>query len=376
MKSLLGRVPWILVFLAMLIAYPLFPQINEQLRVLTGQHIGSQLPILFIYGILALALNAIIGYTGIFHLGIGAFFGIGAFVTGILVVKDYPFQFSFLPTIVAATLIAAAASVALSAPVLRLRGDYLALVTLGFGEVVRFSLTNLEEITGGTQGLKPIYPEWATGGKAIPYQLWYFVTLAFLIVIYLLLRNLERSRIGRAWVALREDELAASCMGLNTARLKLAALAIGGGIAGLAGSLFAYWQANTSDPAKYGFSTSIMTLCCLILGGLGNRNGVLLGVVLVIGLDQIFSPILDSWSQAWMDRHKDPTGEVYLFTSAAGEPGEEVMNYSFKLGNSGSPYLKFSGWRLILFGLILVVVMRLRPEGFLPARRDHEKKGA
>lgn len=376
MKSLLGRVPWLLVFLAMFVAYPLFPSINEELRLVTGQHIGSQLPILFIYGILALALNAIIGYTGIFHLGIGAFFGIGAFVTGILVVKDYPFQFSFLPTILAATLIAAAASVALSAPVLRLRGDYLALVTLGFGEVVRFALTNLEEITGGTQGLKPIYPEWATDGKAIPYQLWYFVTFAFLIVIYLLLGNLERSRLGRGWVALREDELAASCMGLNTAKLKLLALAIGGGIAGLAGSLFAYWQANTSDPAKYGFSTSIMTLCCLILGGLGNRNGVLLGVVLVIGLDQIFSPILDSWSQAWMDRHKDPTGEVYLFTGVSGEPGSEATDYSFKLGNSGSPYLKFSGWRLILFGLILVVVMRLRPEGFLPARRDRQKKGA
>lgn len=373
MKSLLGRVPWLFLFFGLFLAYPLFPDANEWLRQVTGQHIGSQLPILFIYAILALALNAIIGYTGIFHLGIGAFFGIGAFVTGILVVKDYPFQLTFVPTVLIATLVAAAASVGLSAPVLRLRGDYLALVTLGFGEVVRFALTNLEEITGGTQGLKPIYPEWATDGRAIPYESWYFITFGFLTLVYLLLRNLERSRLGRGWVALREDELAASCMGLNTARLKLSALAIGGGLAGLAGALFAYWQANTSDPAKYGFSTSIMTLCCLILGGLGNRNGVLLGVVLVIGLDQILSPILDSWSQAWMDRHKDPsTSEVYLFTSI----GEEKIQYSFKLGNSGSPYLKFSGWRLILFGLILIVVMRLRPEGFLPARRDRLKKGA
>ena len=373
MTSRLGRIPWLWVFLGLFLVYPLVPEINEQVRLMTGQHIGSQIPILFIFGILALGLNVIIGYTGIFHLGIGAFFGIGAFTTGILVVKDYPFQFGFIPTLIISTVIAAIISVMLSAPVLRLRGDYLALVTLGFGEVVRFTLTNLEEMTGGTQGLKPIYPEWAATGGAIPYELWYFITFAFLIMVYLFLRNLERSRLGRGWVALREDELAASCMGLNTAKLKLAAFALGGGLAGLAGSLFAFWQANTSDPAKYGFSTSIMALCCLILGGLGNRNGVLLGVVLVIGLDQMLSPILDSYTQAWMDRHKNPESEVFLFTGSSGNAGEEVISYSFKLGNTGSPYLKFSGWRLLLFGSILVIVMRLRPEGFLPARRDHRK---
>jgi len=317
---------------------------------------------LFIYGILALGLNVIVGYTGILHLGIGAFFGLGAYITGILTVTAYPFQVGFFPALIASVVGAAFLSILLSAPLLRLRGDYLALVTLGFGEVVRFTLRNLEEITAGTKGLKPIPPPAFLGDVDwSDYRYFYFLTLAFLALVYVLLWNLERSSLGRAWVAIREDELAATSMGINSARLKLGAFALSGALAGLAGCLFAFRQTNTADPDTFGFSASILVLCCLILGGMGNRNGALLGVVLVIGFDNIASPIMDSYIQSWVGSAADQTtGEVKFFGL-------------FSLGNTGSPYLSFSGWRLLVFGLVLILVMRFRPNGLLPARRGAER---
>ncbi|HKA05952.1 MAG TPA: branched-chain amino acid ABC transporter permease, partial [Gemmataceae bacterium] len=312
----------------------------------TGLPIGGRMPKLFIYAILALGLNVVVGYTGLLHLGIGAFFGIGAYLTGILLVPAYPFhkalgEYGFLAAIVLATLGAAGLSVVLSAPVLRLRGDYLALVTLGFGEVVRFALRNLQEITAGTKGLNPVPPpgfpfpkEWDWGD----YRYFYFLTLGFLAVVLWLLWNLERSRLGRAWVAIREDELAATSMGVSSAKLKLFAFAVGAGLAGLAGCLYAHKQGGTADPDQYGFNTSILALLCLILGGIGNRKGVLLGVLLVIGFDEILSPIMDSYIQR-------------------------------SVGQAGPEYLRFSGWRLAVFGLALILVMRFRPEGIVPARR-------
>src|SRR5262249_7711936 len=124
----------------------------------TGTSLGSQLTFLFIFGILALGLNVVVGYTGLLHLGIAAFFGVGAYLTAILTVPSYPFQVGFVPALVVATAGAGFLGVVLGAPTLRLRGDYLALVTLGFGEVVRFGIRNLEEITAGTRGLNPVPP--------------------------------------------------------------------------------------------------------------------------------------------------------------------------------------------------------------------------
>jgi len=339
-------IPWTVVLLAVAALYPIIPGLDDQLMRLTGLPIGGRMPKLFIYAILALGLNVVVGYTGLLHLGIGAFFGIGAYLTGILLVPAYPFhttlgEFGFLAAIVVATLGAAGLSVVLSAPVLRLRGDYLALVTLGFGEVVRFALRNLQEITAGTKGLNPVPPpafpfpkEWDWGD----YRYFYFLTLGFLAVVLWLLWNLERSRLGRAWVAIREDELAATSMGVSSAKLKLFAFAVGAGLAGLAGCLYAHKQGGTADPDQYGFNTSILALLCLILGGIGNRKGVLLGVLLVVGFDEILSPIMDSYIQR-------------------------------SVGQAGPEYLRFSGWRLAVFGLALILVMRFRPEGLVPARR-------
>jgi branched-chain amino acid transport system permease protein len=344
--------PWSLgwepaVFLLLLL-YPLFPVFETSFFALTKRSLGDQLPTVFIFAILALGLNVVVGYTGLLHLGIAAFFAVGAYVAGILSTASYPFGSHFLITLVAGTVSAAVLGLLLGAPTLRLRGDYLALVTLGFGEVVRFALKNLDGITGGARGISPIPPPFPNIGKydwVSDYEPWYYLTLGFLILVSLMLRNLERSRLGRAWIALREDELAANCMGLNPSKLKLAAFALGAGLAGMAGVLFATRLTSTAAPDAYDFNRSIFILCCLILGGLGSRTGVLLGVFLLVGFDNILSPILDNAIQVNL---MSPDSESRI-------------------------YKTFTGWRLIVFGLALILMMRFRPEGLIPSMRvKHE----
>jgi branched-chain amino acid transport system permease protein len=350
----LRRLPLDLIAVGLLALYPLIPGLSESADRLVKATLGAELTTLFIMAVLALGLNVVVGYTGLLHLGIAAFFGIGAYTVGVLLVPVYPFKLgSALPAgsgVLAAVLAAAAGaalvSVVTAAPILRLRGDYLALVTLGFGEVARFALRNLEEITNGTKGLNPIpQPDvpGLAGDWSRDYRYFYYLTLGVLFLTLLVLRNLERSRLGRAWVALREDELAAGCMGLNTARLKLLAFAVGGGLAGLAGGLYALRLGSTADPDTYSFQRSITVLCCLILGGLGNRAGVLLGVFLVLGFDNVVAPAADRYIQ---EADLNPTA---------------------------SPFLAFSSYRLILFGLALILVMRFRPEGLLPSNRVREE---
>jgi branched-chain amino acid transport system permease protein len=320
---------------------------------------------IFIYAVLALGLNAVVGYAGLFHLGIAAFFGIGAYVTGILVVTQLPFQQSFVVALAASVVGAAVAGVVTTAPTLRLRGDYLALVTMGFGLIAVFLIRNLDNITEGTRGLNPIYPQllpgvkdpnladyrmqpaWRTGWRQYPY--FYFLCLAALTLTYAFLWWVERSRLGRAWVALREDELAASCMGLNPARLKLSAIAIGAGLAGVAGALYVVAQTTTAGPDPYNFNRSVLTLCCIILGGLGNRPGVLLGTLILIGFDQIVVPDIDQWVQ------------------------KESVQGQFPDFMRGKEYTKLSMWKLGIFGAVLIVMMRFRPAGLLPeVRHKHE----
>ena len=229
--------------LAALALYPLLP----------GQgpaQLGTEIRNILIFCILALGLNVVVGYSGLLQLGIAAFFGIGAYLTGILTVDQFPFQIGFWAATGAAFIGAGIAGVILAAPTLRLRGDYLAIVTLGFGEVVKFSIKYLENITNGTRTLTPIPPPWIPG--VMPdwsdnYRWFYYLSFTALLLVIFLLRNLEASRLGRAWVALREDELAASCMGINTARVKLSAFALGAALAGLAGALYATSIGNTDE---------------------------------------------------------------------------------------------------------------------------------
>lgn len=344
--SLVGRA-WVPALFAALAVYPFLP-VAEANR-------GEQFTILFVYAILALGLNVVIGYTGLLHLGIAAFFGIGAYTVGILTVPFFPFQQSFLVAATAAVILSALVGVLSTAPILRLRGDYLALVTLGFGLITLYAIRNLDAITEGTKGLNPIEAgpipfvpadtdlsavqinsEWGNRWYKYPYL--YFVVLGTLGAVMLLLRNLERSRLGRAWVALREDELASSCMGLNPAKLKLAAIALGAGLAGLAGAFYAMALRTTGNPTAYDFNLSMITVCCVILGGLGNRPGVLLGTLLLTAFDRIVTNMLDNALQEEFD-------------------------------SGGKTYLKVSGWRLMIFGLVLILMMRFRPEGLLPESR-------
>lgn len=328
------QIPTEYLILACLALFPLGAYASE---------LGSQLTNLLIFAILALGLNVVIGNTGLLHLGIAAFFGIGAYVTGILTIEGYPFQVGFYAAAAIATLMAALAGLMLGAPTLRLRGDYLALVTLGFGEVVRFSLRNWEEITGGTRGLNPIPPPWLPGVSpstfVSDYRPFFYLTLAILTGVVIVLRNLENSRTGRAWVAIREDELAAACMGINVTRAKLAAFAVSAALAGLAGCLYATKLSTTADPQAYDFNRSIIVLCCLILGGLGSIRGTLVGVLILIGFDTVLAPALDRYLQ------------------------------SLDINPHGYPFLTFSNWRLMIFGLALILMMRLRPEGLLPSKR-------
>jgi branched-chain amino acid transport system permease protein len=344
---------WEIVALAVLAALPLVvPAL--------GGALGGQVTTLFIYCILALGLNVMVGYTGLLHLGIAAFFGIGAYVLAILTVPVFPFQIGFLAATVVSVLFTAAVGLALGAPTLRLRGDYLAIVTLGFGEVVKVTLRNLEHITGGMKGLNPVPPP---GAKvkfgdvdlglafAIDPRWFYYLALVSLAAVVFAMRRLEQSRLGRAWVAVREDELAATAMGISATRVKLSAFGISSAVAGLAGCLYAASLSTTADPNAYDFNRSIMVLCAVILGGLGSIPGTLVGVVLLLGFDSVLAP----WADAWIQE----TG----------------------INPNGSSLLSFSGWRLAVFGIALILVMRLKPEGLVPSRRlaaelhGHEPEG-
>jgi branched-chain amino acid transport system permease protein len=338
---------WEGAILGLLLLYPLFPMFENLFFGATKRSLGDQLPTVFIFVILAYGLNVVVGYTGLLHMGIAAFFALGAYVVGVLTTPVFPFQWSFWVALPIGVAVAALFGVLLGTPTLRLRGDYLALVTLGFGEVTKFTLLNLEELTSGTKGLSPVPPPALPGISATlwsdDYRPFYYLTLGFLLIVTLLLRNLERSRLGRAWIALREDELAANCMGLNPGKLKLAAFALGAGIAGLAGVLYATRLTSTANPNAYDFNRSIFMICCLILGGLGSRLGVLVGVMMLVGFDTIVTPIMDTFIQA------------------------NVKNSEGKL------FMSFTGWRLAIFGMALILMMRFRPEGLIPSSRvKHE----
>jgi branched-chain amino acid transport system permease protein len=327
--------------LVALVVFALLPMLMGKAEV------GGSITDLFIFAILALGLNVAVGYAGLLHLGIAAFFGIGAYIIGILTVGGYPFQLSFTAALVLAAVGAGLSGLILAAPTIRLQGDYLALVTLGFGEVANVALKNLENITGGMKTLNPlpppVVPGWLTKLLDKPidfgsdYRPFYFLSLAILVGVVVVLRNLENSRLGRALVALREDELAATCLGINATRIKLAAFSLSAAIAGLAGGLFATKLASTSDPHTYSFNLSITVLCCLILGGLGSIRGVLLGVLLLKGYEIILVPQLDQWAHA--------------------------LHWS----------VTFKQWNLLTFGVVLILMVRFRPEGLLPSRRiQHE----
>ncbi len=326
-----------------------------------------------IFAIMAIGLNIVAGFAGLLDLGYVAFYAIGAYTAAFLASPHWGalgLNITFLSlaspgasgvhlpfwiVIVLAVAVAATFGALLGAPTLRLRGDYLAIVTLGFGEIVPIVFRNLSDVTwtltlgpivlsvqdvnltGGVQGINPIDPPFipflglifnASAGIAPVY-----LGIALLSVAILVARNLERSRMGRAWGAIREDETAAEMMGVNTVRTKLLAFALGASFAGAAGSLqSSYLGATTSD--FFNFSISIEVLAMVILGGIGNIWGVTLGAFVLTYLDKTFLP--------WLS--------------------QQVSQSAPQLPNP-------SDFNFLIFGLLLVLMMRFRPQGFLPSRQ-------
>mgnify|MGYP002336221343 CR=1 FL=1 len=306
----------------------LVPLIDQALPATTA--LTSRVIPIFLFAILGLGLTVISGFTGLLNLGAAAFMALGAYAFSILTCPIYPFQIGFWPGLVAATLVGALAGAAVALPAMRLRGDYLAIVTLGLGEIVQDVLKNLDPITRGTQGLVPV----AQPASGVYPR--YYIFLALLLLVVWLCVALRRSRTGRAWEAVREDELAARCMGVSTARAKLSAFAFGSALCGLGGALYASLNNSSLDPGNYDFQRSVIILCIVIVGGLGSIGGALLGAAIMIGFDAI---LLDELSKA-----------------IGGDSGTSAV------------WAEPGNWKLLIYGLALVLMMRFRPAGLLPER--------
>lgn len=271
-----------------------------------------------IFGLLSLGLNVVVGQAGLLDLGYVAFYAIGAYTTAILLGAsplqppvDLPLWAIFIVGFVFSML----AGLLLGLPVLRLRGDYLAIVTLGFGEIVRIIAVNAQGITRGARGLNNIPVSFGVDPK--PY---YYILLVIILGMSMVLHRLDTSRIGRAWVAIREDEVAAEAMGVNTLRMKLFAFAIGAGTASFAGVVQAT-KTGSINPARFTVFASIVILAQVVLGGMGNKLGVIIGAAIITGLPET------------------------------------------------AVFREFSDYRFVVFGALLVVMMIYRPQGIIPSRR-------
>ncbi len=377
--------------LAVVIAVVLIP--------IVGVRNISYLEVIFqisVFSALALGLNIVVGFAGLLDLGYVAFYAVGAYTWAIFGSQQMFLLHSipgtspgtanfFLPAdafylfIFLGVIVAAITGLLLGLPVLRLRGDYLAIVTLGFGEVIRVLANNLDKplnLTNGPQGITPIQqptlPEPLLNfarmflnpivGKTVSQKEFYnlFFYLAALIVILIVIgvvRRLDDSKIGRAWTAIREDELAAISMGIPLVRMKLAAFAAGASFAGAMGVLFAANRTFVS-PESFSFMQSIGVLSMVILGGLGSIPGVIVGAAVVTILNL---QVLTAFS-------------LYLSQLRQSDAVIPIINFAWKdLSNQLDP----AKYQRMLFGLILILMMIYRPAGLIPAeRRKRELKKA
>ena len=247
-----------------------------------------------LYVILALGLNIVVGFAGLLDLGYIAFYAVGAYLYALLASPHFGLHWPVWAILPLGALVAGLFGVLLGAPTLRLRGDYLAIVTLGFGEIVRIFMNNLNapvNITNGPKGIARIDPITIAGhplsksldvfGFTVPgLTLYYYLFLILAVLIVIVGIRLQDSRIGRAWVAIREDEIAAKACGIDTRNVKLLAFAMGASFGGVAGGLFAGFQEFVS-PESFGLMESIMVLCMVVLGGMGHIPGVILGGLLL-----------------------------------------------------------------------------------------------
>ena len=299
----------LLTFLVAAIALAILPVIAQQF----GNAWVRIIDIALLYVLLALGLNIVVGYAGLLDLGYVAFYAVGAYMFGLLasphLIDTFPAIKAMFPggmhasvwlVIPLGLLVAATFGVLLGAPTLKLRGDYLAIVTLGFGEIIRVFLNNLDapvNITNGPKGIAQIDSIKIFGldlGKTLDLSfvslpsvsLYYYLFLALVVFSVVICYRLERSRIGRAWMAIREDEVAAKAMGINTRNLKLLAFGMGASFGGVSGVMFATFQGFIS-PESFSLQESIMIVAMVVLGGIGHIPGVIVGALLLAALPEV-----------------------------------------------------------------------------------------
>jgi branched-chain amino acid transport system permease protein len=324
---------------------------------------GEWIPIL-VYVILAMGLNMVVGYAGLLDLGYVAFFVIGAYGNAFLTSPNSwfvrhgwvpDFLQSFWPAMAVSWILAAIFGVILGAPTLRLRGDYLAIVTLGFGEIVPDFFTNAESLTNGPQGIgqiarPPSIPLF--NGKEITFattdqENWFWLVLVVGIFSLFMITRLYDSRLGRSWQAIREDEIAAASMGVNTVTTKLWAFALGASFSGFAGSLYAGYV-RVVYPDQFQFSVSIIILAMVILGGIGNVYGVVAGALIIGAFDRILTTEL---------------------TGPMNDLGVKITWGPLSWFGNFLEEHNLTTDRLLVFGLALVILMLVRPGGLFPSRQ-------
>lgn len=240
-----------------------------------------------IYMLLALGLNIIVGFTGLLNLGFAAFYAIGAYTYAIVNTK---LGMDFWVAVPLSAGIAALSGIALAIPALRLRGDYLAIVTLGFGEIVRLVLNNWDSLTNGPNGITGIARPSLFGISLSKLNMYYYLVFIFVVIAAIIIRRVECSRIGRAWISIKENEIAASSIGINTVKYKLYAFAFGTFWAGIAGILFSSKMQFVS-PESFTFMESVLILSMIIVGGLGNTYGAIAGAFILALLPEILREV-------------------------------------------------------------------------------------
>jgi branched-chain amino acid transport system permease protein len=306
-----------------------------------------------IYVLLALGLNLVVGFAGLLDLGYIAFYAVGAYLFGFFASPHFGLHWPFWLLLPMGAVVAASFGVLLGFPTLRLRGDYLAIVTLGFGEIIRIFINNLNQpinITGGPQGIDGIDPLEIGGfsfaddltvlGVTIPsLVLYYYVFAGAVLLSVVLIGRLRVSRVGRAWAAIRDDELAAKSIGVNTRNFKLLAFAMGASFGGVAGGLFAAFQGFIS-PESFSLTESIAIVTMIVLGGMGNLAGVIVGALLLSALPEVLRDIAEPVQTALFDRViVDP----------------DII-------------------RLLLLSLAMILMMLLKPAGLLPAHSRYARR--
>ncbi|MBL7211067.1 MAG: branched-chain amino acid ABC transporter permease [Desulfobacteraceae bacterium] len=306
-----------LFLLALLLPWlPLGSSTNYLLRIVTTA---------FLYMILALGLNIVPGFTGLLDLGYVGFYGIGAYTAGLLTIHYDLSLWLILPF---AALNGAIWGILLGAPTLRLTGDYFAIVTFGFSELVVLLIRNELWLTRGPMGLPGITPPSIFGHVLIQEWEFFYLAIFLVLVVLLVVTRLEDSRVGRAWLAIREDEIAAQCSGINLIRYKVTAFAISASIGAMGGAFYAKWF-KFIHPDMFKFWESILILCVIVFGGMGSIAGTMLGALILIPLSEVLRAVL--------------------------------------------PQSLFSA-RYLIYGLILVLMMRWRPEGLIPFERAQAGK--